>query len=103
RATTVTSGTQVTATIPSSDIATSGSAQVKVSNPGTADSNALTFTINAVPPPSPASLQSLTLNPSSVAGGQTSTASVTLSAAAPEGGATVTLSSDSLFAIVPGS
>ena len=38
-------GTQVTASIPGSDIATPGSVTVKVANVGSADSNGLTFTI----------------------------------------------------------
>jgi uncharacterized repeat protein (TIGR03803 family) len=46
-------------------------------------------------------LSSLTLSPISVPNGQSSTGTITLSAAAPSGGATVTLSSNSTFAIVP--
>src|SRR5581483_9459079 len=48
-------------------------------------------------------LSSLTLNPVSVPNNQPSTGTVTLSAGAPSGGTTVTLSSNSTFAIVPSS
>src|ERR1035437_9710056 len=46
---------------------------------------------------------SLTLNPTTVSDGQPSTGTVTLSAAAPSGGSTAGLSSNSTFAIVPSS
>lgn len=49
------------------------------------------------PPPAP-TLTSLTLNPSSVSGGNSSQGTVTLSAAAPAGGALVTLSSSNTSA-----
>ena len=51
--------------------------------------------------PAPASLQSITLSPTTVEGGAGSTATVRLSAAAPSGGASVTLSSDNASAAVP--
>jgi hypothetical protein len=61
------------------------------------------LTVTPVPPP-PATLSSLTLNPSSVIGGlQSSTGRVTLTAPAPAGGATVLLSSSSGAASVPSS
>jgi hypothetical protein len=44
-------------------------------------------------PPAPASLSAVTMNPSSAVGGNGSTGTVTLTAAAPAGGAVVTLSS----------
>src|SRR5439155_816686 len=54
--------------------------------------------------PASVSLSSLTLNPSSVTGGNSSTGTVTLSGAAPAGGATVTLSSsNTAAAAVPSS
>jgi len=54
--------------------------------------------------PAPVSLSSLTLNPTSVTGGNSSTGTVTLSGAAPAGGATVTLSSsNTAAATVPSS
>jgi hypothetical protein len=45
RATTFVSSTQLTATIPASDIATAGTANVTVVNPGNLTSNTVTFTI----------------------------------------------------------
>lgn len=63
-----------------------------------------TLTVTPVPPPPPAaSLNSLTLNPSSVTGGGTSQGSVTLTSAAPTGGAVVSLSSNAAAATVPAS
>ena len=47
RTTTVVDATQLTASIPAGDIATGGSAQVSVVNPGGAVSNLVTFTIDA--------------------------------------------------------
>jgi uncharacterized delta-60 repeat protein len=47
-ATTFVSTTSLTATVPASDLAQSGTASVTASNPGNIKSNALTFTINAV-------------------------------------------------------
>ena len=49
------------------------------------------------------SLSSLTLNPTTLTGGSNSTGTVTLSAAAPTGGAVVTLSSNNAAATVPAS
>jgi hypothetical protein len=55
-------------------------------------------------PPSPVSLSSLTLNPTTVTGGDSSTGTVTLSGPAPSGGAQVALSSsDTSVATVPSS
>ena len=51
----------------------------------------------------PVSLTSLTLNPTSLLGGNTSTGTVTLSAPAPAGGASVVLASDNSAAQVPAS
>jgi hypothetical protein len=53
--------------------------------------------------PTSPTLSALTVSPSSVVGGASSTATVTLSAAAPSGGAVVTLSDDSAAATVPAS
>ena len=55
------------------------------------------------PPPGPASLSSVTVTPSSVVGGGASTGRVTLSTAAPSGGAAVALSSGNAAATVPAS
>jgi hypothetical protein len=67
RTTTFVSSTQLAASIPSTDIATSGTAQVTAANPGAAASNALTFTITAPASSSPV-LSSITPS-SAVAGG----------------------------------
>jgi hypothetical protein len=58
---------------------------------------------SAPAPPPPPTLSSLTLNPTSVTGGNSSTGTVTLSGAAPTGGATVALSSSNGAASVPSS
>jgi len=62
-----------------------------------------TPTPTPIPTPTPALpvLSSLTLNPTNVIGGEPSMCTVTLSAAAPAGGAVVTLASDSGLAVVP--
>ncbi len=63
-----------------------------------------TLTVTPVPAPSPpVSLNTLALNPGSVTGGGTSQGSVTLTSAAPTGGAVVSLSSDAAVATVPAS
>ena len=49
----------------------------------------------------PPVLQSISLAPTSVAGGASSTGTVALSGPAPTGGMVVTLSSDSIFAVLP--
>ena len=53
------------------------------------------------PPPGSVSLSALTLNPASVVGGNSSQGTVTLTGAAPSGGAVVTLSDNSTAAAVP--
>jgi hypothetical protein len=53
--------------------------------------------------PAPASLSSVTVNPSSVVGPASATGTVTLTSAAPAGGALVTLSSSNAAAAVPAS
>lgn len=52
-----------------------------------------TATLTVTPPPPAASLSSLTLNPTSVTGGNASQGTVSLTSAAPSGGAVVTLTS----------
>jgi hypothetical protein len=54
-------------------------------------------------PPAPASLSSLTVNPASVQGGSPSVGTVALTAAAPAGGATVSLMSNNTAVSVPAS
>ena len=63
------------------------------------------FTAQAAPAmPAPASLSAVSINPTSVVGGNFSTGTVTLTAAAPSGGALVTLSSsNTAVATVPAS
>jgi uncharacterized protein (TIGR03437 family) len=53
RTTAFVSSTQLTAQVPASDTAAAGSAGITVLNPGSAASNALTFSISAVPPNQP--------------------------------------------------
>ena len=64
RTTTFVSATQVTAAIPASDIAAAGTPQVTAINPGSAASNALTFTVSSPTAPSLTSL-----SPNSATGG----------------------------------
>jgi trimeric autotransporter adhesin len=62
------------------------------------------LTVAPSAPPPPASLSSLTLNPTSVTGGNNSQGTVTLTSAAPSGGAVVSLSSgNTAIATVPAS
>jgi hypothetical protein len=84
-----------------------GTSAVSVSTVGTLSASyggvtkTVTLTVNPVPA---AALSSLSLNPSSVVGGASSTGMVTLSQAAPSGGATVALaSSNTAVATVPAS
>ena len=60
-------------------------------------------TLAVLPAAGPAELSALSVNPASVTGGATSQGSVTLSAAAPEGGFAVALSSSGSAATPPGS
>jgi hypothetical protein len=69
---------------------------------GTSRSGTLTVTPASAPPPA-ASLSTLALNPGTVTGGGTSQGSVTLTSAAPSGGALVTLSDNSTAVTVPAS
>ena len=62
-----------------------------------------TLTVTSASAPAPATLQSVTLTPSTVTGGASSQGRVTLSAAAPSGGAVVSLSSNQGAARVPAS
>jgi peptidoglycan/xylan/chitin deacetylase (PgdA/CDA1 family) len=97
RTTTYISATQLQAAISASDIATQGVASVTVSNPDGTVSGALSFQINGI------QISSIAVSPTSVRGGTTSQGTVTLSAAAPSSGATVTLSSSNAAAPVPSS
>ena len=91
------------ATFTVSTSAVAASTTVTVSASYGAITRSASLTVVAVPPPPP-TLSSLTLNPTSVIGGlQSSTGTVTLSAPAPAGGATVMLSSNNGAARVPSS
>ena len=81
------------ATFTVSTSAAAASTAVSISGTYGGVSRSASLTVTPVPPPAP-TLSSLTLNPTSVVGGtQSSTGTVTLSGAAPSGGAVVTLSS----------
>ncbi len=67
---------------------------------GTYDGTTRTATLTVTPPPA-ASLQSVTVNPSSVTGGASSQGTATLSSAAPAGGAVIALSSGNAAVSVP--
>jgi len=99
---TVTAGaTSATFTVNTSAVTASTTVTISAAYAGVTKTASLT--VNPAPPPPP-TLSSLTLNPSTVIGGvQSSTGQVTLSAPAPAGGATVTLSSSSGAASVPSS
>ena len=96
RSTSFIHGGELQATISAADIATAGVAGVTVYNPppGGGTSNAINFDIFPV-------FTSLTVSPSSVVGGNSSTGTVALSGAALSGGATVMLSSNNPAATVP--
>jgi hypothetical protein len=79
---TVTAGTVATNTVVSISAATNGS----------------TTSANLTVTPPPAALSTVTLNPSSIYGAVTSTGTVTLTSAAPAGGAVVTLASSNTTA-----
>jgi hypothetical protein len=93
--------TSVTFTVSTSAETASTAVTISAAYGGVTRSGSITV----VPaPPPPATLSSLTMNPSSVIGGlQTSTGTVTLSAPAPAGGVTVALSSSNGVARVPSS
>lgn len=69
----------------------------------TYDGATRTATVTITKPATTASLASVSLNPTTVTGGSSSTGTVTLSGAAPSGGAVVTLSDNSASASVPAS
>ncbi len=97
----VAGATSATFTVSTSAVTTSSAFTISAAYGGVTRSASLTV---APAPPPPATLSSLTLNPTNVIGGlQTSTGTVTLSAPAPAGGATVMLSSSNSAARVPSS
>jgi hypothetical protein len=83
--------TTATFTVVTSAVTTSTAVAISGTYGGVTSSASLTVTPAAPPPPT---LSSLTLNPTAVVGGNSSIGTVTLSAAAPAGGATVALSSN---------
>jgi hypothetical protein len=84
-------------TVATSSVATSTTVSLSASYGGFAAT-----TLTVLPAPAPAALASLALNPSSVVGGNASQGTVTLTAAAPSGGAVVALfSSNPGVAAVP--
>jgi len=82
---------------------TAVTANTSVTLTGTYNGASRTATLTVTPPPPPVSLSSLTVNPTSVTGGSSSTGTVALTGAAPAGGAVVTLSDDSTATAVPAS
>ncbi|HYU22324.1 MAG TPA: hypothetical protein VEM60_04215 [Candidatus Dormibacteraeota bacterium] len=93
--------TSATFTVSTSAVTASTAVTISAAYGGVTRTASITV---APAPPPPATVSSLTLNPTSVIGGlQTSTGTVTLSAAAPAGGATVALSSSNGAARVPSS
>ena len=77
---------------------------ISVTGGGVTKSATLTVTPDAAPPPPPAAtLSAFSVSPSSVTAGNSSTGTVTLSSAAPSGGAVVNLTSNLPAATVPAS
>jgi hypothetical protein len=93
--------TTATFTVSTSAVAASTTVTISATYSGATRSASLNVTPASPPPPT---LSSLSLNPTSVTGGNSSTGTVTLSGAAPAGGATVALSSSNTpAATVPSS
>ncbi|HXC49975.1 MAG TPA: hypothetical protein VN634_03765 [Candidatus Limnocylindrales bacterium] len=92
----------VAASFPIATSAVSTSTTGSISATYNSVSKSVTLTINPVPPPPAAALSSLALSPTSVIGGGSVTGTVTLTAAAPSGGASISLaSSNTSLATVP--
>jgi hypothetical protein len=90
------------ATFTVTTTAVAASTTVTISGTYSGATRSASLTVTPAPPPPP-TVSSLTLNPASVFGGQSSTGTVTLTGPAPAGGAQVFLSSDSGAASVPSS
>jgi hypothetical protein len=89
-------------TVATTAVTTTQSPVITVSAGGVTQT--MTMTVNPPPPPPTRTLTALTLSPATVTGGSSSTGTVTLSGAAPAGGAVVNLSSaDPTVATVPAS
>jgi hypothetical protein len=76
---------------------------VTISGTYNSTTKSTTLTLAPVPLPPPLVLSSVTVNPITVVGGNSSVGTVTLSGVVPAGGATVTLSSNNTSAQVPAS
>jgi IPT/TIG domain len=95
------SDTQLSASVPASDLASAGIARVSAMAAGGAQSGAMTFLVKN-PLGQGLDLSSLVLTPRILVGGNSSSGTVTLAAPAPPEGALVTLSSsDPVTAAVP--
>ena len=94
-------GSSATFTVTTHSVAVSTPVWVTVWSEGNGDHPILWVDPGAPGPPGAVTLSSLALNPSSVSGGSPSQGTVTLSGAAPAGGAAVTVSSGGSAASVP--
>lgn len=88
-------------TVTTSSVTDATTATISATYGGVVGTATLTITSSGTPPP--VTLSALSLNPTSVVGGSSSTATVTLSGVAPTGGVAVTLSSNHAAATVPAS
>ena len=99
--------TTATFSVTTTQVAASTNATLTGTYNGLSRAATLTITAASAPPPPPPpaqpTLSSLVVNPTSVTGGSTSVATVTLSSAAPAGGAAVTLADNSPATVVPAS
>ena len=89
-------------TVTTSAVGANSNATLTATYNGASRTAALSVT-PVPPPPPPASLASLSLNPASVTGGASAQGNVTLTSAAPGGGAVIALSSNASAASVPAS
>ena len=94
-------GSSAVVTIATSVVSAQQFVTISASAPWSISSPAAQLTINPAGAPLP--LSSVTLNPTTVVGGNPSTGTVTLTAPAPAGGAVVTLASTGAVASVPAS
>jgi len=92
---------QTSASFAVSTTAVSASTTATITGTFAGASRSATLTVN--PPPPPATLSALSLNPTTVVGGNSSTGTVTLTGAAPSGGLVVSLASNSAAASTPAS
>jgi len=88
----------VTFTITTTAVALTRTVTFTATSPGLAQSASATLTVT---PPGSGTLSGLTISPGQVTGGANATGTVSLTGAAPAGGTTVTLKSNSIYALVP--